>query len=285
MSIIKNSKFYGFNPSLLYALMAVHLVCLKGYSVVIDFSDAALTTPPAETYSGPGGGVFYNGADGAGGFTSGGAQFNNVFTDFGNGFTSWEGWSYSTTTDTETPGFGNQYSAFPGTGFGDSVYGVGFTGGSTAPTIALSPAMTQPLTMRVANTTYVADSILTGDAFSKQFGGTSGNDPDWLLLTVTGLDAASQTTGMVEVYLADYRFIDNAEDYVVDSWLDVDLSNLGSGVAEIVFNLTSSDVGEFGMNTPAYFAMDSLVAVPEPATYIPMFLFLATFVLISRWKK
>gem|GEM_PF-3981018 len=68
MSIIKNSKFYGFNPSLLYALMAVHLVCLKGYSVVIDFSDAALTTPPAETYSGPGGGVFYNGADGAGGF-------------------------------------------------------------------------------------------------------------------------------------------------------------------------------------------------------------------------
>ena len=51
---------------------------------------------------------FYNGADEAGGFTSGGAFFNNTFTDFGGGFTGWSGWSYSNITDNTTPGFANQ---------------------------------------------------------------------------------------------------------------------------------------------------------------------------------
>ncbi|HMO36139.1 MAG TPA: DUF4465 domain-containing protein, partial [Gemmatales bacterium] len=47
----------------------------------------------------------------------------------------------------------------------------------------------------------------------------------------------------------------------------VDLSGLGAGTSALTFELTSSDVGPFGMNTPAYFAMDNLVvAVPEPGT-------------------
>ena len=50
---------------------------------------------------------FDNGADGAGQFISGGAIFQNHFTDFGGGFSSWEGWSYSNRTDVATPGFEN----------------------------------------------------------------------------------------------------------------------------------------------------------------------------------
>ena len=46
-------------------------------------------------------------------FTSRGVQFNNNFTDFGGGFTGWEGFARSTKTDTTTPGFGNQYSSIP----------------------------------------------------------------------------------------------------------------------------------------------------------------------------
>ena len=30
--------------------------------------------------------------------------------------------------------------------------------------------------------------------------------------------------------------------------------------------MSSSDTGSYGMNTPAYFAMDSLTTVPEPMT-------------------
>ena len=45
----------------------------------------------------------------------------------------------------------------------------------------------------------------------------------------------------------------------------VDLSTLGS-VKQLDFIVTGSDVGEFGLNTPSYFALDDLIVVPEPGT-------------------
>ena len=63
--------------------------------------------------------------------------------------------------------------------------------------------------------------------------------------------------GVVEFALADYRFEDSASDYIVDQWTRVDLSSL-VGARKLQFGLESSDVGEFGMNTPAYFALDQV---------------------------
>ena len=51
---------------------------------------------------------------------------------------------------------------------------------------------------------------------------------------------------------------------VVDSWQQVDLSGLGF-VYGLSFDLTSSDISPWGMNTPAYFAMDNLEIQPIPA--------------------
>ena len=73
--------------------------------------------------------------------------------------------------------------------------------------------------------------------------------------------------GTVDFYLADYRFADNSKDYIVENWEYVDLSSLGV-VKSLEFSLNSSDAGVFGMNTPAYFAMDDLNCVPEPATMV-----------------
>src|SRR5215216_6554162 len=72
---------------------------------------------------------FYNGADSAGQFISGGAILQNHFTDFGGGFSSWEGWSYSNRTDVTTPGFENQYSAYQlplGGGFQSANFAVAY---------------------------------------------------------------------------------------------------------------------------------------------------------------
>jgi hypothetical protein len=102
--------------------------------------------------------------------------------------------------------------------------------------------------------------MLNGDAFSKKFGGPSGDAPDWFRLSVVGLDATREPVGQVEHYLADYRFVDPAEDYVLDMWQEVDLTPLaGLGVAILQTRLHSSDTGPFGMNTPAYVAVDDLV--------------------------
>ena len=206
---------------------------------------------------------FYNGSDIAGGFTSFGVTFNNLYTEFGGGC-CWNGWAYSQTTDTTTPGVVNQYSAIAGNGFGGSLkYGVAFSGfdagGGIMPEITL-PTTAEPISVKVTNTTYAALSMLHGDGFAKKFGGPSGNDPDWFLLKVEGRNAADVVVGDVPLHLADYTFADPNEDYILDQWTDLDLTPLaGLGVRKLAFRLSSTDNGTFGMNTPAYVAIDDLV--------------------------
>jgi hypothetical protein len=223
--------------------------------VVVDLED--LSAPPAG---------FYNGSDGAGGFTSRGARFNNVYDPT---FGVWTGWSYSRVTNVTTAGFTNQYAAYNlpggGTGDGSPTYAVAF---APTPTINL-PANTRPLSARIANTTYAALSMLNGDQFAKKFGGPTGNDPDFFRLTVQGFNAGGALTGSLDFFLADYRFANNSQDYILSQWTSLDLTSLGSA-ARLSFSLTSSDNGPFGMNTPAYFALDNLAvtAVPEPGTLV-----------------
>ncbi len=203
-----------------------------------------------------------------GGFSSGGAQFANSWAVWGS-FTSWNGFAVSTWTDTTTPGYNNQFSAISGSGVGGSHhYAVGYgTGsGASAEMRITFPTDVQLQGLYVNNTTYAYLSMRDGDAFAKKFGGSSGNDPDWFLLTIRGWDVSDLPTGAVQFYLADYRFSDPAQDYIVDMWTWVDLSSLGASVRKLTFELDSSDVGPWGMNTPAYVALDNITVVPEPWT-------------------
>lgn len=246
-----------------YCVATGAVLLLAGTSalaVVVDFEE--FDQPP---YSlGPE--SYWNGSDGSGGFTSHGAFFNNLYTDWGGGFYAWSGWSVSNQTDNTTPGYDNQYSAYPGGGAdGSEFYGLSYTFNPGDAHIEL-PAGAELQHLLVTNTTYAALSMLNGDFVSKKFGGNSGDDPDWFKLTITGLDEDEVETGHVDFYLADYRFADNDLDYIVDEWTLVDLTSL-STARRLSFGLDSSDVHpEWGMNTPAYFALDNLVFVPEPAT-------------------
>ena len=85
----------------------------------VDFEDLSLSTEP-----------FYNGSDGAGGFSSGGASFPN---NYNSQYNSWIGWSYSNMTDGETQGFGNQYSAYPASGGNGSATPSGSESSTTTP--------------------------------------------------------------------------------------------------------------------------------------------------------
>jgi len=226
-------------------------LCATAAPVSIDFEDvgAALGAESFENASG--------------GFTSGGGDFANEFDDFGGGC-CWSGWLYSNKTDTTTPGFTNDQSAFPGGGAGDSAtYGVAFTGGTT--TISFDSEK-QVLSGDFSNTTYAALAMQNGEFVAKQFGGPTGDDPDYFLLEILGYDALGGLTGTVELYLADYRFADNNLDFILDAWATVDLTSLGA-VQQLDFALSGSDNDPmFGLNTPAYFALDNLVVAPEPGT-------------------
>jgi hypothetical protein len=220
---------------------------------IADFEDLALTP---ESY--------WNGSDGSGGFASGGAYFSNTYnTDWG----SWDGFAYSYSTDTATDGPAAQYNAITGAGQGGSAnYGICYIGWTSLPRVTLdAPGIVDGL--YVTNTNYAYYALLNGSNFSKKFGGAAGYDPDWFMLTITGIDAAGAVTGTVDFYLADYRPVDAAHDYIIDTWQYVDLASLGV-VESLEFSLSSSDVGDWGMNTPAYFALDTIVG-QVPNGYSP----------------
>lgn len=206
----------------------------------------------------------WNGDEGSGGFTSGSAYFENYYdTVYG----MWGGFAYSNKTDTLAQGWDAQYNAIPGTGqAGSANYAIAYQDSfnNITPTFHLDQSRVIS-SIRVTNSNYTYYSMLYGDLFAKKFGGQTGDDPDWFLLEIIGKDEQGQTTGTIPFYLADFRFTDNGADYIVDDWTEVDLTSLGL-VKTVQFQLSSSDTGDWGMNTPAYFALDTIV--PEPATII-----------------
>ena len=185
---------------------------------------------------------------------------------------SWSGFAYSNETDTAANSYTNQFSAITGQDVsGAGNYGVGalsmkwWDDYSIDPlSVSLHPGM-KPHGSVVegayfTNTTYTYLTMKEGDAwgFSDPFGGASGNEEDFLKMLVRGIDVAGNyVDSTVEFYLGDYRSADDSLDYLVDEWTWVDLSGLGA-IAEIEFSLEGSDTGMFGLNTPAYFAMDDL---------------------------
>jgi hypothetical protein len=99
--------------------------------------------------------------------------------------------------------------------------------------------------MYVNNTTYTVNVIKNGNTYASALGSEG-----YLKIIATGYDADLGKTGSAEFYLAQ-----NGE--VVSEWTKWDLSSLGA-VAMVQFNITGSDSGDYGLNTPAYFAYDDV---------------------------
>ena len=201
---------------------------------------------------------FSNNAGAAGGFTSGNIFLPNTNTGF------WTDWAVSATTDVTTPGFMNDLSAISGGGAESS--------NSYAVASAFSPvvmkleneAAGKPVEgLFLNNGTYGYLSMLEGDGFAKKFGGLTGDEPDFFLLTIKKYLNGDLSTDSVDFYLADFRFADNAQDYIVTDWTYLELAGLGDADS-LQFSLSSSDVGNFGMNTPAYFFIDNVTTAGTP---------------------
>jgi len=190
---------------------------------------------------------YWNGSDLSGAYVEEGFNFSNYYDT---AWYSWSGFAVSSVTDNETAGWGNQYGVSAGVAYSGNNFVVATMGASISSEARVIDGF------YITNSTYVALSMLNGDAFAKKFGGETGDESDWFKLSVIGkLD--SVITDTVDFYLADYRFEDNTEDYIVTDWTWLDLNVLGS-VTEISFAWSSSDNGDWGMNTPAYFCMDYL---------------------------
>jgi len=218
----------------------------------IDFENLSFTS-----------GEYWNGSTAALGtyhseFIDAKSIFNNTYTlaDWGYGLSgSWSSWAYSSMTDNTSTGYENSFSSIAGGGAMNSqTYALCYNG-SGQETIMLESELLAN-SIYITNGTYPYFSMKDGDAFAKKFGGADGNDPDFFLLKIFGY-LNGQLTDTIDFYLADFRFEDNSQDYIIDDWTKVDLTALGL-VDQISFSLSSSDMGDWGMNTPAYFFIDEL---------------------------
>ncbi len=190
-----------------------------------------------------------------GSFTSGNVIFPNSYNGSFGGY--WEsGWSYSNMKDSTTVGSGNQYSARTAVGYGSSVNYAVAQGGAKLKFNLIAQGK-QMIGCYVTNSTFATLSMKNGDSYAKKFGGSTGNDPDWFKLKIQKyLGGVLSPNDSVIFYLADYRFANNAQDYIVKTWQYVNLTSLGN-VDSLVFNLTSSDNSGGFMNTPNYFCLDN----------------------------
>jgi hypothetical protein len=291
-----------FNSRIPLLLFVLAFAARSVRAEVVDFNDVALPNTQ-QILPGPVTGQYYNGPttnavpgmdaygdptlNGTFGSGSPAVQFSNSYVP---SFGSWSGFAVSNVNDTTDPGIANQYAAITGVGAGTGVggkpdnYGVAygyldqtanaiqsFNFDPTNPTqLAMLPHFQLPAgssisSMQVTNTTYSALSMEFGDTFAKQFG-----PGDFFKLTAYGTDAAGHVLSATpSIYLA--NFLTGNGGGIVTSWENFNLSAL-SGAKTVYFNLSSSDVGQFGMNTPGTFAFDNIVlnsaAVPEPATLV-----------------
>ncbi len=201
----------------------------------------------------------WNGSDLTGFFTSNSQIFTNVYyPDFGGYWGN--GWGYSNKTDITTAGYINELSSFAGSGSNSANYAICYS--SAYLDFGVERIVTSA---DFTNNTFAGISMRDGDAYGKQFGSVNGanglpdgtNGEDFFRLNIIGRDADSLVTDTIVFYLADFRFADNALDYIQNTWQNVNLSSLGE-IRYLSFELESSDVSGGYLNTPAYFAMDNL---------------------------
>jgi hypothetical protein len=233
------TKFTKFSMLALAVLGYIFLSsCTEKDGVITETIDFESLSLEPESY--------WDGSDGSGVKVFGMASFNNNYnSDYG----AWAGFAFSNVTDIETPGWSNQYSAFVASGGESSnTYAVSYVSADDA-TITFSSEVNL-VSAKVTNSTYTYLTLLNGNDFSRKF-----EDGDWFMLSIKVFNANDEEIAHEVFYLADYR---NSGSKIVDNWTEIDLRGLAN-VKKIVFHLSSSDNGDWGMNTPAYFCLDDLV--------------------------
>lgn len=106
---------------------------------------------------------------------------------------------------------------------------------------------------------YICQNSNTMKAITQgEFNARAFTEKDTLAMIVSAIDTAFQDLKSVVYYLA----VDGKKN---DGWVKVSLAELGL-VSGLSFRMTTTDVGQFGANTPMYFALDGLTVSTEPMT-------------------
>ena len=173
---------------------------------------------------------------------------------------SWEGFTISQ-VDTDTM---NVFSCVAKGGVqGEGTpYAIGYYSDYVSSTLGYASNMILFKDAYYPQYVYICQNSNTFEAISN--GLTPANkftEKDSLVLTISGIDDEWHDTQQVVYFLALGREFNQG-------WVKVDISSIGA-TKGLSFRIRSTDVGQWGTNTPTYFALDKLTVNQQAITALP----------------
>ena len=186
-----------------------------------------------------------------GGIVSQGFTFDNnyVFDDYYKYWYFSKGFAVSNIVNVDSAGFNNLFASYAGSGATQSKNYLLATNNAGVKL----PSTVQLVSIAITNATYTALSMKNGDDFAKKF---IAKDKDFFKVWVKGF-SAGKVKDSIAVYLADFQNVDESKNYIQKEWKTIDLSKFVA-IDSLNFKLESTDVGQWGMNTPGYFTVDNI---------------------------
>ena len=172
---------------------------------------------------------------------------------FNEEYAYWGGFAQSRVKDTDPANgiFANQYAVYnDAAASGDSFLVYYYDSYNEPCDIVLRKDVTLA-DVKINLTTYTYASITDEDinTFARTF-----TDGDYLKVVFTA-KKGTDVTGVVECYVVDYR---DGKREVATAWNSCSLRGLGTGYNRVSVTIETTDVGEWGANTPLYICLDDL---------------------------
>jgi hypothetical protein len=166
----------------------------------------------------------------------------------------WGGFAQSRVKDADPANglFANQYAVFNDSAASGESFLIYYYDSYNEPCDILLKKAVHLSDVKLNLTTYTYASI-TNEAindFARVF-----TDGDYLKVVFTGMKG-NTVTGVDEFYVVDFR--DGKREMATD-WKEFSLVNLGRDYDRVRVTIETTDVGEWGANTPLYIALDDLV--------------------------
>jgi hypothetical protein len=168
----------------------------------------------------------------------------------------WGGFALSKVKDVDPANglFANQYAVFNDSAASGEYFLIYYYDSFNEPCDIVLKKAVHLSDVKLNLTTYTYASI-TNEAindFARAF-----TDGDYLKVVFTAMKG-NEITGVDECYVVDYR---DGNRIMVTDWKEFSLVNLGSGYDRVRVTIETTDVGEWGANTPLYIALDDLTYI------------------------
>ena len=168
-------------------------------------------------------------------------------------FGYWGGFALTRKFDTDAANglFENQYAVYNASASGGDGALIYYYDSYNEPCDIVLKGATMLTSVRLNLTTYTYASITDEDinSYARTFA-----DGDYLKVVFTAM-SADEALDSVECYVVDYR---DGKRFVATNWDIYELRSLGKGYDAVRVTIETTDVGEYGANTPLYIALDEL---------------------------